>query len=89
MPNPRVQTRIPEDDYERFEEYRSERDISQSEATRRLVRAGLEAEEADGDLGGEADGMAVAGINQFARDWGGVLIGLVILAVLLFEIGGL
>ncbi len=41
---PKVQTRLPEDTHERFEKYREARDLTKSDATRRLVEAGLDAE---------------------------------------------
>jgi hypothetical protein len=41
---PKVQTRLPEDTHERFEEYREAHELTKADATRRLVEAGLDAE---------------------------------------------
>jgi hypothetical protein len=52
MAQDRFQTRLPADDADRVEEYRAAHEISQAEAVRRLIRAGLEAEfQDDDDLG--------------------------------------
>ena len=51
MAQDRFQTRLPADDADRVEEYRAANEISQAEAVRRLIRAGLEAEWEDDDLG--------------------------------------
>lgn len=48
MPKKKYQTRLPADTAEDVDEYRDEHEISQAEAVRRLVSAGLKAE-ADGD----------------------------------------
>lgn len=47
-----VNTRLPPDQYEAVEEYREDRGISRSEAARRLLVAGLEAED-QGDVEAE------------------------------------
>lgn len=44
MPRPRYQTRLDADHAERVDDYATEHDISQSEAVRRLIVAGLDAE---------------------------------------------
>jgi len=79
MPNPRYQTRLPEDDAERVDEYVDEHGVSQSEAVRRLIRRGLEAE--------EDASRSEASINRTVRLVGGVLIGLVALAIILAAAG--
>jgi len=65
MGNPRYQTRLPSDDAERVDEYVRDRDISQSEAVRRLIRAGLETVADD-----EEDGDDRAGAVERARQNG-------------------
>lgn len=45
--NPQVQTRLPNDTYDRLTEYQEDNNISQSEATRRLIQSGLDAETDD------------------------------------------
>lgn len=56
--------RIPQDRYDELTQYREDRDISESEAIRRLVRIGLE-EEKRGPFAGNVDpfafGIGVAG----------------------------
>lgn len=42
---PKVQTRIPADLKDRLDEYQEDRDISQADAVRRLVRVGLDREQ--------------------------------------------
>jgi chromosome segregation ATPase len=42
MSKEQVNTRLPSDVYESFEEYREERDIAKSEAARRLIGDGLD-----------------------------------------------
>jgi hypothetical protein len=49
MPQDRYQTRLPTDDAERVDDYAENHDISESEAVRRLIRAGLNAEAAESD----------------------------------------
>jgi len=46
----KYQTRLPDDDADRVEEYLDEHEISQSEGVRRLIRAGLYAESRERDL---------------------------------------
>lgn len=60
MAQDRFQTRLPADDAERVEKYRSSNEISQAEAVRRLIRAGLDAEFKDGD-GGQLERAAQKG----------------------------
>lgn len=47
--------RMPQDTYERVERYRERKDLSKSDASRRLVEAGLEAEEGDTQQSGVPD----------------------------------
>jgi hypothetical protein len=66
MPQDRYQTRLPADDAERVDDYVENRDISQAEAVRRLIRAGLEVERDDGEIVDTRD-MATANVNERAR----------------------
>jgi hypothetical protein len=50
---PKVQTRLPNDTYDRLTEYQEERDISEADATRRLIETGLDAADADDSLRGQ------------------------------------
>lgn len=58
MPRDRYQTRLPTDDADRLDDYADHHDISESEAVRRLIRAGLEAESKDDDDRGEVQRAA-------------------------------
>jgi len=69
MPQKKYQTRLPDDDAERVDEFVENRDISQAEAVRRLIRAGLEVERDDGDILDTRD-MATARMNERARQVG-------------------
>jgi hypothetical protein len=66
----RFQTRLPDDRAEKVYEFQEDRDVSQAEAVRRLLYAGLEAEaDEDEDDGAEADedekmAMADGGITK-------------------------
>lgn len=64
MPRDRVQTRLPADRYEAVTEYRKERDISEAEATRRLIYAGLDAAGEDADEDTDEDAGEDAGGDQ-------------------------
>jgi len=46
----KYQTRLDSDDARAVESYQAEHDISQSEAVRRLIKDGLDAQDADDDL---------------------------------------
>jgi Arc/MetJ-type ribon-helix-helix transcriptional regulator len=93
MPNPRFQTRLPEDDAERVNEYVEEHGVSQSEAVRRLIRAGLEAEEEETNDAATTPfagkGYASARVNEAARVSGGAAILLMLLFLVLVEVGAL
>jgi hypothetical protein len=79
---PKVQTRLPKDTHERFEEYREARDLTKSDATRRLVEAGLDVE-TDRD---NTEMRTFEHVATFETLWrGGVVLGLLVL--LLAEVG--
>jgi hypothetical protein len=78
-----IQARADPDTVEGIEEYAEERDISRSEAIRRLLREGLEAGEEDD----ETEEYAVAKMSPTVRLVGGLLIGLALLFLLLSELG--
>jgi len=85
MGRERIQTRADGDTVEQIETYTDDHDVSQSEAIRRLIRRGLEAE---GYRGNEIpDEYAEAHISETARTVGGVLIGVALLLVLFAELG--
>lgn len=50
MGNPKYQTRLPSDTADEVETYMDEHDISQAEAIRRLVEAGIESKANEGEL---------------------------------------
>jgi hypothetical protein len=85
MPRELIQARADADTVERIEEYAEERDISRSEAIRRLLRTGLDAEEGAAEQAGER--YALANISPAVRLAGGVLMVLAILFLLLSELG--
>lgn len=82
MGKTKYQTRLDPDDAERVDEYVAEHDLSESEAVRRLVRAGLEAEADD-----EADDMATARMNETARQSGTILMVLMLGFLTASEVG--
>ena len=86
MPREKYQTRLPADMAEKVEEYRDEHDISQAEAVRRLIDAGLEVERDDGEIVDTRD-MAEARLNENVRLAGGVLIALMLAFLVLAEVG--
>lgn len=83
MPRELVQARADPDTVQGIEDYADERDISQSEAIRRLLREGLEADEEDD----EPEEYAVANMNETARTAGGVVLGLLVFVLILLELG--
>jgi len=86
MGRERLQTRDDPDTIEQVEQYAADKDISQSEAVRRLIRTGLvEAGYRDGAAAEPQ--LATARINQTARTAGGVVIGLLVLFLTLSEVG--
>lgn len=82
MKRERVQTRADTDTVEQVEEYADEKDISESEAVRRLLRAGLVQK---GYREADTAGFATANISYTIRLVGGLLIGLLILALLVIQ----
>jgi len=86
MPRQKYQTRLPADMAEKVDEYRDEHDISQAEAVRRLIDAGLEVERDDGEIVDTRD-MAEARLNENVRLAGGVLIALMLAFLVLAEVG--
>ena len=86
MPREKYQTRLPADMAEKVDEYRDEHDISQAEAVRRLIDAGLEVERDDGEIVDTRD-MAEARVGENVRLAGGVLIALMLAFLVLAEVG--
>ena len=64
MAREKYQTRLAADMAEKVDEYKDELDISQAEAIRRLIEAGLEAE-ASAETGGETERAAQRGTIYF------------------------
>jgi metal-responsive CopG/Arc/MetJ family transcriptional regulator len=87
MANPKYQTRLPNDDAERLDNFVDEHDISESEAVRRLVRTGLDVEDPDNDRYIDTDGMATASINQTAGQTGSILMLLMLGFLTAVEVG--
>jgi hypothetical protein len=68
MGRERIQTRADSDTVEQIEKFRDEKDISQSEATRRLLRKGLQSEGLrGGGMSAEADAPADITTKYTAR----------------------
>lgn len=86
MPREKYQTRLPADMAEKVDEYKDENDISQAEAVRRLIEAGLEVEREDGEILDTRD-MATARANETVQTAGGALIAVMVLLLLLLEVG--
>lgn len=88
MGRERIQTRADGDTVDQIENYREDHDVSNSEAMRRLIRRGLEAEGYRGEADDEIpDGYAKAGINETTRIVGGTLIGVAGLLYLFAQLG--
>jgi hypothetical protein len=88
MGRERIQTRADGDTVDQIENYREDHDVSNSEAMRRLIRRGLEAEGYRGETDDEIpDGYAKAGISQTARIIGGTMIGVALTLLLFAEVG--
>lgn len=92
MARERVQTRCDADTVDSIEQYADDREISQSEAVRRLLRLGLDAEGYDSpaSLGGdnverlaEREGYVTANVNETARQVGTILVLLALLVLAL------
>ncbi|OYR65173.1 hypothetical protein [Halorubrum ezzemoulense] len=86
MARERIQTRADADTHEQVEQYAEDRDISNSEAVRRLVRTGL-VEKGYRESEIDRDELAVAEYHQTARTAGGALIGLLVVFLTLSEVG--
>lgn len=86
MGNPKYQTRLPADDAERVDDYVENHDVSESEAIRRLIRAGLEVERDDGEII-DTRGKATAEINERARQSGTALMLLMLAFLTAAEVG--
>lgn len=80
MTRDRLQTRCDPDTIEEVETYADEKEISQSEAVRRLIRTGLVAK---GYRDAEAGDYAQAHYSRTAMTVGGLLMFLALLAVLI------
>ena len=92
MVREKVQTRCDADTVDSIEQYADDRDISQSEAVRRLLRLGLDAEGYDSPVSlgadhverlAEREGYATANVNQTARQIGTILLLLAVLVLAL------
>ena len=86
MARERIQTRADADTLEQVEQYAEDKDISYSEAVRRLVRTGL-IEKGYREAEADGDELAEARMNETVRTTGGALIGLMVLLLLLLEVG--
>ena len=84
MARERIQTRADADTLNQVEQYAEDREISESEAVRRLVRAGLIEK---GYRDAEAGELAAANIAAFVREVGGAMIGVIAAVLLLVELG--
>jgi len=82
MARSRLQTRCDNDTIEQVEAYADEKDISQSEAVRRLIRTGLVQK---GHRSPQAAGYVQANINRRARLIGGALIAILLLVLLVVQ----
>ncbi|WP_435187003.1 hypothetical protein [Halobellus sp. EA9] len=80
MSRERVQTRCDPDTIEQIERFTDEKEISESEAVRRLVRTGLIQK---GYREPDTSGLAVAKQSARMRLVGGLLIGLAILGLVI------
>lgn len=91
MARERIQTRDDGDVKAAVEQYADDADVSEAEAVRRLVRAGLAVKGYDSpaavsdeiEAWAEREGYSVAKMNPYVQLIGGALIGLAILALLL------
>jgi metal-responsive CopG/Arc/MetJ family transcriptional regulator len=86
MPREKYQTRLPADTAERVNDYIDNHEVSQSEAIRRLIEAGLEVERDDGEILDTRD-MAEAHINERARQSGTILMLLMLGFLTAAEVG--
>ena len=87
MARERIQTRADADTLEQVEQYADDKDISYSEAVRRLVRTGLiEKGYREAEAGG-GDDMAEARMNETARQSGTILMILMLAFLTAAEVG--
>ena len=86
MARERIQTRADADTLEQVEQYAEDKDISYSEAVRRLVRTGL-IEKGYREAEADGDGMAEARINETARQSGTILMILMLAFLTAAEVG--
>jgi transposase len=87
MARERIQTRADADTLEQVEEYAEDKDISYSEAVRRLVRTGLiEKGYREAEADGETE-YAEAHIAPLVREIGGAMIGVIVAVLLLVQVG--
>jgi len=84
MARERIQTRADADTLSQVEQYAEDREISESEAVRRLVRTGLIEK---GYRDGEVGELAAANIAPLVREVGGAMIGVIAAVLLLVELG--
>ena len=84
MARERIQTRADADTLEQVEQYAEDKDISYSEAVRRLVRTGLIEK---GYREAEARQLARANIHPLVREIGGPMIGVTAAILLLVQVG--
>jgi hypothetical protein len=82
----KYQTRLASDRAEQVDEYMAEHDISQSEAVRRLVEAGLEVERDDGEITDTRE-MSTATMDERVRLAGGLLMLLSLVFLVVSEVG--
>ena len=81
-----MQARYDADTVEEVEQYANEKEVSRSEALRRLTRTGLEVEAGDGEIMDTRD-MATANINETVRLAGGAMVLLAVLFLVAAEVG--
>jgi transposase len=86
MARERIQTRADADTLEQVEQYAEDKDISYSEAVRRLVRTGL-IEKGYREAEGDGDELAEARMNQTARQSGTILMILMLAFLTAAEVG--
>ena len=86
MARERIQTRADADTLEQVEQYAEDKDISYSEAIRRLVRTGLIEKGYREGEGGETE-YAEAHIAPLVREIGGAMIGVTAAILLLVQVG--
>lgn len=86
MAREKYQTRLPADTAEQVNDYIEDREISQSEAIRRLVETGLEVERDDGEIIDTRD-MATVNMNERARQSGTILMLLLLGFLTAAEVG--